>query len=238
MVYQSLTDLKNIARDKMLGHYGTAIGAFLFMRGLIFAGLMISTYCAGQNTFLSLFASFAFILVEGIFVYGELAIYLKISVGMMPAVADVFSAFRQSGDKAIKARMVYVFITYGGIILAAAITYVLNGIGIANPLIGLIWLAIGVVCIYLLVIYSQVMYFMQDFSDINVLEACRRSRNLMKGNVLSFIWLYVSFIPLYIIGVLSIIGLYFIHPYMKLTLTEFYLDRVRQTQTKGFDVSV
>ena len=82
----------------------------------------------------------------------------------------------------------------------------------------------------MLLTYSQVMYLLQDFSGITVKEACTRSRKLMNGNKLTLLSMYISFIPIYIVGVLSfMVGIYFLHPYAKLTLTEFYLDRVKKT---------
>ena len=72
---------------------------------------------------------------------------------------------------------------------------------------------------------------MQDFASISVKEACIRSRNLMQGNKLTLLLTYLSFIPIYIVGVLSfMVGVYFIHPYVKMTLTEFYLDRVKKNK--------
>ena len=187
--------------------------------------------------------TFAFMLLEGIFVYGELAIYLKISVGMKPEANEIFSAFKGSADKAIKARMVTMVIIYAAFLIGAAMEYIIGlaNLGNAKAIIVVGWIVISAVCIYFLLIYSQVMYYLQDFSDITVLEACRRSRKLMDGNKLTLLGMCISFIPMYIVGVISMmVGLYFVHPYVKMTLTEFYLDRVRQSQqqTDSIDITV
>ncbi len=240
MVYQSSTELKNIARDKMLGNYGTAIGAFLFMRMIILFGMIVTSTIARQNQLIFMAISFLFMMFEGIFVYGELAIYLKISVGMPTSAAEIFSAFKGNADKAIKSRLVLVAIMYGGLILGSIIEFVIDKIDspYGKLIMAVVWLTIVIVCCYWLIAYSQLLYYLHDFEDISVIEACRRSRRLMKGNMLAYLYLFVSFIPLYLLGVLSMmVGLYFIHPYAKLTFTEFYLDRVRQTQ-KGVDVAV
>jgi len=236
MEYQSGKYLKSIARDKMLGHYGTAVGAFLFMRMLMVAGMMLTSVMGRGNGLMYLAISGIIILLEGILVYGELAIYLKISVGMNTYVSDLFSGFKGNVGRAIKARLILVAILYGALFVGEGFNYLIAALSIENGniLSAIIWIVVVVVAVYLLIMYSQILYFMQDFSDINVKEACRRSRQLMKGNVLSFLGLYISFIPLYVIGGLSMmVGLYFIHPYVKMTLTEFYLDRVRQSQNNG-----
>ena len=94
MDYASSRELKNIARDKMLGQYGTAIGAFLFMRVILIMLLGMCSSIFGQHRVMMLIAAFIITLFEGIFTYGELSIYLKIAVGMPTQSMDVFSAFR------------------------------------------------------------------------------------------------------------------------------------------------
>lgn len=239
MRYQSAKELKGIARDKMLGNYGTAIGAFLFLRMIIMVGFMVSTMYGSRNGIMSIALSFIFIMIEGIFVLGELSIYLKISVGIQPSVTDIFSAFKGTADKAIKVRLIYLAIMYGGLFIGEGITILLLKADIPGikAVVGIVWLVIVAACIYLMLMYSQIMYYILDFTDISVIEACRRSRRLMEGNKIALLMLCLSFIPMYIIGMLSfMVGLYYIHPYVKMTLTEFYLDRVRQNS--GFDVSV
>ena len=236
MDYASSRELKNIARDKMLGQYGTAIGAFLFMRFILIMLLGMCTSIFSQHRLMLMIATFIITLFEGIFTYGELSIYLKISVGIPTQSADVFSAFRGSADRAIKARLILVGIVYGCLYIFLGIDYLTD---MMQPVAGktidaLFGSILLIVCIWLLLTYSQVMYFMQDFSSISVKEACIRSRKLMQGNKLTLLLMYLSFIPIYIVGVLSfMVGIYFIHPYVKMTLTEFYLDRVKKTTKEG-----
>ena len=236
MDYASSRELKNIARDKMLGQYGTTIGAFLFMRFILIMLLGLCSSMFGQHRIMMTIAAFIITLFEGIFTYGELSIYLKISVGMPTQSMDVFSAFRGSADRAIKARLILVAIVYGGLYIFLGIDYLC---GMMQPMTGnaveaVFGTVILIICIWLFLTYSQVMYFMQDFSSISVKDACIRSRKLMQGNRLTLLLMYLSFIPIYIVGVLSfMVGIYFIHPYVKMTLTEFYLDRVKKTTKEG-----
>ena len=236
MDYASSRELKNIARDKMLGQYGTAIGAFLFMRVILIMLLGMCSSIFGQHRVMMMIAAFIITLFEGIFTYGELSIYLKIAVGMPTQSMDVFSAFRNSAVRAIKARLILVAIVYGGLYIFLGIDYLTDMMqaSIGKAIDAVFGTVILIICIYLLLTYSQVMYFMQDFASISVKEACIRSRNLMQGNKLTLLLTYLSFIPIYIVGVLSfMVGVYFIHPYVKMTLTEFYLDRVKKTTKEG-----
>ena len=118
MEYTSAKELKNIARDKMLGKYGTAIGAFLFMRFILLCALGACSSLFAKHSLMMTIATFIVVLFEGIFAYGELSIYLKISVGIQADMMDVASAFRGSADKAIKARLILMVIVYGGSYIA------------------------------------------------------------------------------------------------------------------------
>ena len=213
MDYASSRELKNIARDKMLGQYGTAIGAFLFMRVILIMLLGMCSSIFGQHRVMMMIAAFIITLFEGIFTYGELSIYLKIAVGMPTQSMDVFSAFRNSADRAIKARLILVGIVYGGLYIFLGIDYLTDMMqaSIGKAIDAVFGTVILIICIYLLLTYSQVMYFMQDFASISVKEACIRSRNLMQGNKLTLLLTYLSFIPIYIVGVLSfMVGVYFL----------------------------
>ena len=232
MNYTSSRELKNTARDKMLGQYGTAIGAFLFMRVIIIMTLGMCMSLFSQYRVMLIIATFIITLFEGIFVYGELSIYLKIAVGIQTQSMDVFSAFRGAADRAIKARLVFVVIVYGSALAYSGIEALCDILKIpyAAYIDAFAFVILGALCIWLLLTYSQVMYFLQDFSSISVKEALSRSRKLMQGNKKTLLLMYISFIPIYIVGVLSfMVGIYFLHPYVKMTLTEFYLDRVKKT---------
>ena len=235
MGYMTQKELKNIARDKMLGQYGTAIGAFLFMRFVLMIALGASSSLFANHGIMFMIASFIIVLFEGIFAYGELSIYLKISVGMPTDMTDVVSAFKGSADKAIKSRLILMMILYGCMYSQMGIKYICNTFdtGAENVITKISGILLFVLCIWLLLTYSQIMYFLHDFSEITVKGACIRSRKLMQGNKLTLLSMYIGFIPIYIVGVLSwMVGLYFLHPYVKMTLTEFYLDRVKKSEKK------
>ena len=54
---------------------------------------------------------------------------------------------------------------------------------------------------------------------------------LMKGNMGRLFYIEVSFIPLFLLGVLSLgIGLLWITPYLNATLANFFLDLMEQNR--------
>ena len=55
----------------------------------------------------------------------------------------------------------------------------------------------------------------------------------MRGHRVKLFYLYASFLPLYVLGILSLgIGLLFVEPYVNVTIAEFYLDVFFITEEK------
>ncbi len=86
----------------------------------------------------------------------------------------------------------------------------------------------GVISIMLSLWYAQAFYLLHDFPQYSARELLARSRKLMKGHKGRLFYIYVSFIPLIIVAMLSCgIGLLWLIPYMNATQTEFFLDLIQ-----------
>lgn len=71
---------------------------------------------------------------------------------------------------------------------------------------------------------------MHDFPQYSARELLSMSRKLMIGNKVRLFYIYLSYMPLLLLGILSCgIALLWIIPYMNATLAEFYMDIVRNT---------
>ena len=92
--------------------------------------------------------------------------------------------------------------------------FLLLGIGlIINIIVGLI--------------YSQAFYILHDFPDRSAKEILATSRRLMKGNVFRLFYLNVSFIPLYLLGAITMfIPLLWVSAYRNATNCAFYQDLI------------
>lgn len=76
--------------------------------------------------------------------------------------------------------------------------------------------------------YSQSLYLLHDFPQYSAKELLSLSRDIMKGNKGRLFYIYVSFIPLILLSILSLgIALLWVVPYMRATTTEFFLDVMR-----------
>lgn len=240
MNYLTNREIKGISRDKMLGKYGTATGAFLLMRGICYLLLDICAYAANPGGLIYLLIVFILSLIEGIFVYGEQKIYMKLSCGYETGMKDMLSAFKTDADRAIFATFLYLLILYVPIFVSAFVF----GLAVGNKS----FLSYAIICavllgiaeIYLLLRYSMVMLIMHDYPQMKVTDAYRKSAEIMKGRKKAFLGMFISFIPIHVLGFLTFfVGEIFIHPYYKMSKTEFYFDIVKPKESKeSIDIEV
>ena len=81
--------------------------------------------------------------------------------------------------------------------------------------------------IYVSLTYSQAFFLLHDFPDRSAKELLLTSRNLMNGNRLKLLYVNISFIPLYVLGVISLfIPLLWISVYRYATIAAFYQDLI------------
>lgn len=234
MIYKKTNELKTISREKMLGKYGTAVGAFLFIRALFLFATDLCRAVANPTGLILVAILFVLALIEGVFVYGEQGIYMKIASGQETKMNDMFAVFKGDADKAIFARFIYVMMTYIPVTVSMlAIRYAANNKSMLIPAF-LITLVLMILMTTLLLTYSQVILVMHDFPQLGVVASYRRSREMMRGRKSALLKLVLSFIPMHLLGILSFMaGELFIHPYYKLSLTEFYFDTVRAPSQKS-----
>jgi uncharacterized membrane protein len=86
------------------------------------------------------------------------------------------------------------------------------------------------VSILLSLIYQQAFYLLHDFPQYSAGELLHMSRKLMAGHKGRLFYIYVSFIPLILLSLLSCgIGLLWVSAYMTATRTEFFLNIIRNS---------
>ena len=86
-----------------------------------------------------------------------------------------------------------------------------------------------IVNVYIHLTYSQAFYLLHDFQDRDAKNLLATSRRLMKGNRFKLLYLNVTFIPLMLLGIISLfIPLLWINVYRNATLAAFYQDLIMQ----------
>lgn len=71
--------------------------------------------------------------------------------------------------------------------------------------------------------FAQVPYILRDDENIGVIDALKKSANMMKGHKMQLFLLYLSFIGWAILAILTLgIGYLFLFPYMYTTVAHYY----------------
>jgi len=237
--FKSSAELKASAREHLLGHYGTAIGAYVIMECLIGAVTLAVALIVDLNSVAGMVIYYAILflvsVLTGLFTSGSCYLYLKIICGRPVSVGDLFYGFQLCPDKAIVIQAWITGISY----LSCLPLFILSGMVMANithldKVISLMLpyalslILAGVVTVMLELLYAQAFFLLHDFPQYSARELLKKSRRLMVHHKGRLFYLYVSFLPLMLLGVLSWgLALLWILPYMAATEAEFFLDLIK-----------
>lgn len=237
--YKSSAELKAMAKEQLFGKYSTAVGAFLTVSAITFAMSSIPVLMIPQSSiiYMIIYYSVSFIisLFTGIFSSGQAFFYLKIACNQPVSVSDVFFGFKLYPDKALLIQLVLSAASY--ICTAPALifqTLYFKSGSAAFVLTMSASLIIGsAVLIFVSLLFSQAFYLLQDFPGYSSKELLRMSRQIMKGHKGRLFYIELSFVPLFLLGILSCcIAFLWIIPYMNATLANFYMDLVKNQTMK------
>lgn len=222
----------------MFGHYGTAIGAYLLVTfGTGIFTLMVLSMTGDTSTVIGtciyIAVSFAISVLRGLFTSGIAYFYLKIACGQHVVTGDVFYGFRFFPDKTVRIQAYLSLITYVGSIPEFIAIYRLPAH--PEPMDYVPYLLCSaltsLVSFILNLFYAQTFFLLHDFPQYTAVELLSASRKLMRGHKWKLFYIQISFLPLFLLSTLSCgIAMLWIIPYMNATLTEFYLDIVKNQQ--------
>ncbi|MCM1038632.1 MAG: DUF975 family protein [Roseburia sp.] len=233
--YKSSAELKALAKERLLGKYGTVIGASVIVAITVGLLNLLCTVFINTTTLpgliLQFIMSFVISVLAGLFSSGTSYLYLKISCGRPVTVSDVFYGFKMAPDKALLIQLYlsaleYIFMLPMTIFSFLVLLYP------HSPIIMLVYSLANILYLVAIVmvslIYAQAFYLLHDFPDYSVKQLLTMSRQLMKGNKGRFFYLNVSFLPIMLLGLLSCgIAFLWLVPYMNAACTEFFLDLIK-----------
>ena len=226
--------IKATARERLLGKYGTLIGATLLYKAIEFFVNNFVSLLIMPNTTLTLIiffvTTFLVSLLLSIFESGFAYLYMNVVYAQPVSVNDIFHGFKHHPDKALILQLPFSVLS---VIISALVLYLrhLPAISdVSDPrFIGSFALLIMMLVIYLFVFLnlSQSYYILQDFPEKSALDILKMSIRIMKGNKFSLFLLALSFAPLYIFGIIALfIPLLWINVYLSASYAAFYQDRI------------
>ena len=199
---KSSSELKYMAKERLLGHYGLFIGAGLLIGGIsVVVSLALNMVFPLNNTVsmtLYFISSLIVGLLSSLLIMGYLKMFLNFSRGQETHLGTLGFAFSNQPDRVILLML----------LMALGIFVLLTGC---------------VIAIILALNYALAMLLYLDAPEKGVIQLMRESRQLMKGNRVRFFYLQISFFGLILLSLLTCyIGMLWLIPYMQMTSVLFY----------------
>lgn len=197
-----IKDLKEQARNSLEGKYKEAIITYFLYLGIsIGIGLLVSivSLVAGfSDQVEGILSSCGSLAVTGLFSFGMISFYLKLSRNEEVTRNELFSKTNMF--------VPYIFITC----LVCVFT----------TLWTLLLIIPGIIAAFS---YSQVYLVALDNPEMDAMEVIKESKRIMKGHKWEYFVLNLSFIGWIILGIFTLGILYFwLMPYMSVTQCNFY----------------
>lgn len=245
--------LKNLAKDKLAGHYSEAVlltmvyGVFLIADYLINTILMCSTSEGDGNLLLRILfmeyspsgyliglgVSFLTSILIGALGAGISLFYLNIACGQSYSIGNLFHAFKEHPNKYLLIALVQTLIQF----FCSLPGYACNYFYLMNPsdqwmMLFYICQLVGQIVAYPIILgLSQSYRLLLDYPSLTARQAMVKSWRLMKGHKVRLFLLSFSFLPLEIAAIFTCgIGYLWLSPYMSMTYTLFYLE-LMQTES-------
>ena len=220
--------VKSRARRALIGNLKLTVGAnllYLLLSFLLGRSVALISETGGIIfTILGIAASFLVLVLQGMLQYGLCTIYMKLYYGSKTSFKDMFCGFRESTNRIM---IVQVLLSLIEMIPLAAIVPVYKRL--STPVVIATAIISFLVMILLYIRYALVYFVMIDFPQLTGMAAMRQSRRLMKGRIWSFLYLILSFIPLFVVSLLSFgVASFWVIAYLDMAATAFYAGIVTE----------
>lgn len=183
--FKSSAELKASAREHLLGHYGTTIGAFMItgaLTGIItLAVSLIVDLSTVPGTIIYYAIMFLVSVLTGLFSSGSAYLYLKLICGRPVSVGDLFYGFQLCPDKAIIIQAWITLLTYISSLPQIILNYMmLANVNHLNKVMNLMLpyalslIFSGVVSVMLGLFYAQTYFLLHDFPQYTAKELLQK----------------------------------------------------------------
>ena len=241
---RSSKELKALAREALLGQYGSLIGA-MFLLGM-FSVILESvpvTITHNREDTTSLIIQFVVTLIISVLVYllqiGMTVIVLHMTRRQAYGLSDLFYTFRAHPDRFIIVSVIQIGISMILQIPAYIFLLLYPGDTIKRILLYLLLLLAGSIVSFIVLLgFTLADLLLIDNESLGAIDAIRQSWAMMHGNKGRFFYLQISFFGLALLCILTLgIGMLWLYPYMMTTEAFFYLDLTGEIDQPHYDQS-
>jgi len=229
-------EIKAEARGALLGKLGISVGANLLtmLIALVLTEISLSVFSGSSAVDLigSEAVSFLIALFVGILLYGLFYIYMSLLYGQPVVFSDLFRGFRrESSDRIIRVQAVLSAINILSMLPAMILIQITpQGQLHTRALLLAVFCIIGFgVEIYFELTFSMSYFILIDFPEMSAADVLRTGRNMMAGRKGRLLYISLSFLPLYLLGLLSFgIANLWVSAYHAAALAAFYRREAAQ----------
>lgn len=246
----ALKDLKLKSRQALQGRYGTAVGAYIAIRGILLAGMIaIEIILVIGSIFFTvasdtLYSIYVMLLVPMIYLFvyvlsmilapGHIKLYLNICKGEAGRIGDIFFGIKNHFGKflliILLILVMWLVLMIPNVVWSLALFYgEVNWFYVIFQMIYNLILLIGL--IYVNMTYGLFYAILTENPKKGILEAIKESKALMKGNRWRAFLLSLSFFGWFLFVVVTFgVGILWLVPYISCTYVQFYLDLKPKTE--------
>lgn len=246
-------ELKLMARQRIPKNFGTLVGATAIYGGIygfVVMALAIAytlnlmtkgvfTSMASVEMYMdSAMDSFSyFLIMEGVMcLVGALMSTLSVAIlymclksvrGQEVKLSDLLYVVKNNPDKVIIIYVIQQLLMFIVSLPANLLSYFADTEGNATFQILLFAFTIlnYVADICIAALFAVAMFVYIDNPQLGVVECIEKSNHLMKNNIIQYVLLVLSFVPLYIMSALTFFVLFlFVYPYIQATMALFYMQ--------------
>lgn len=222
--------IKAAAREQLLGKYGAVISAILLMQMAELVLLSVISSAVAVDALIGriiyIVATILVSIFMGVFVAGRTYIFLKIYSNEQLMPGDIFHGFSEQTNKAL---VIQAILVASQEIMLIPYRFSTMLTGSAKFIVYAVIAVLCVGCIWVNVTFFVSFYMMYDFPELTIKELLVKSMQVTKGKKLRIVYVLLSFIPLYVLGILSFgIAFFWIIPYREATKTNLYIELVKE----------
>ena len=228
----STSELKRLSRSLLLGRYNSyTLPLILFFLADVASSFLPVTLFQGSSTSDVIFRFvFSFILSAffGMLGIGVIRITRCVCKGEPSSVRDLGYAFKNSTDAFIKIQLLFAAIRSALSLLTIAISSIDSTYQLDTLEYFAVLYAVTIVAYFLNMLITirlvWSVYYILDDPQLGAPEALKMSLTVTKGRTLKLIWIKITFVGMYILGVASFMtGFLYVRPYMEMTYMLCYL---------------
>lgn len=224
----NLKEVMGYARGQLIGKYGIAIAVAVLPTVLETLITTFSTNGTSNGALLiSVLISVVVNLLMGVLILGQARVFLHIGrADKNPDMSDFFANVKSNIDKAVLIQLPFTIASV--ISLVPAIMYRFGMIRVAEQNLQAFELALTALQIILSIavkaFFGMVFFILVDHPDYDVETIYKKSIEMLSGNRLKFILIYIVNIPLAIVSLLAcFVGVFWFMAYLNSLFANFYL---------------